>query len=196
MAITVPEALGLLKEWKHEDGQWRQTAMENRDVYNGDFTVPLPELDDSERVAVANLLQQGLDQIALRTTSTAPRPYFFPDRIGFDVHEDNARKRRAVTLEWWRTNKIHMKRRRRARWLFGYGKAPCALYPGTDGQPRWRLLDPLHTYAAPALDPDDMIPPVVIYEYRRSREWLKREYPDEYARLRKSDETGTFQLVE
>lgn len=194
--VTPEEVLGLLKEWKNASGPWRQRGMENRDVYNGDFSVPLPELDENERVAVANLLQQGLDQIALRATSTAPRAVFFPDRIGFDIHEQAARERRACVTEWWRVNRVQSKRRRRARWLFGYGKAPVALYPGPDGLARWRLLDPLHTYEAPCLDPDDMTPPALVYDYKRSREWLRREYPDQYHRLRKADETTTFELVE
>ena len=190
------QLIGMLKERRNNSASWRQTAMTNRDVYNGDFSVPLPELDENEQVAVANLLQQGLDQIAMRTTSVPPTPVYFPTRIGFKKAEDDARTRRSVTLDWWDSNHMKSKLRQRARWLFGYGKAPVSLYPSNDGTPRWRLLDPLHTYEAPSLDPDSMIPPDCIYSYKRSREWLHREYPDEYARLRKSQDISTFEFLE
>jgi hypothetical protein len=195
--IDPQEVLGLLKEWQADSGAWRQDATENRDVYNGTFVVPLPELDDNEKVAVANLLAQGLDGMAMRTTSVAPSPVYFPDRIGFKEHDRTARERRAVTKELWELNDVQSKRRRRARWWFGYGNAPVALYPdGKSGLPRWRLLDPLRTYAEPCTDPDDMVPPRVIYDYERSASWLKREYPDAYSRLRKAKEATKFQMVE
>ena len=43
-----------------------QRMIEIRDLYNGDVTVPLPELDRNEKAAVANLTTQGLDQMAMR----------------------------------------------------------------------------------------------------------------------------------
>ena len=72
MSKPVDEIVGLLRqrESKTEPAMARMRAI--RDAYNGDVVVPLPELDENEQVAVANLLCQGLDQTAMRIASVMP----------------------------------------------------------------------------------------------------------------------------
>ena len=48
---------------------WRVKAIEVRDTYEGGIAVPLPELSKDEQIAVANLVQQGTDQLGMRVSS-------------------------------------------------------------------------------------------------------------------------------
>ena len=51
-------------------GQWWQRADEVRRHYNGEIMVPLPELDDIEKPATANLLAMGVEQFAERARAS------------------------------------------------------------------------------------------------------------------------------
>jgi hypothetical protein len=51
-----------------------------RDHYQGDTIIALPEMEMSERPAVANLAMTGIDQTAQRIASTLPTVYFPPVR--------------------------------------------------------------------------------------------------------------------
>src|SRR5689334_6741180 len=93
---------------------------EIRDAYGGDLVVPLPELDASERSAVANLFQSGLDQMGMRIASTLPNVLYPPTRPGIEVQEERARVRTRATVGWWEANGMNLKMRRRARHLIGY----------------------------------------------------------------------------
>lgn len=153
------------------------------DAVNGDVIIPLPELDASERPAVANLIAQGLDQTAQRIASTLPNVNCPPVRPGFQVSEDKARKRRAAILGWWDMNKLNLIQRRRARWLIGYGCAPVVLRPHMKRRiPMWHARNPLTTYPPPDADMD---PQDCIFTFQRPLSWLRKEYPDAILRLAK-----------
>lgn len=146
--------------------------------YNGDVVVPLPELDRAERPAVANLLAQGLDQSAMRMASVMPDVFYPADRPGFKNSEETARIKRNANLAWWYHNKMRTKLRRRSRYLIGYGSAPAVIRPDMKNEmPLWHIRNPLTTYPAPSLDPDDIIPPDCIFSFVRSKVWLLANYP-------------------
>src|SRR5439155_13411919 len=109
------------------------TAAESvKSVYNGDHLLPLPELERAERASVANLLQAGIDQHALRIASVLPGiqcPPLKPTKAGIKAADD----RRLALQAWWYENKIPRKLRRRARHLVGYGTTPVLVRPGKDG---------------------------------------------------------------
>ena len=66
------EIVGLLRERESNLEPSFARMRRVRAAYDGDIVVPLPELDDNEQVAVANLLSQGLDQTAMRIASVMP----------------------------------------------------------------------------------------------------------------------------
>ena len=66
------EIVGLLRERESNLEPSLARMRRVRAAYDGDIVVPLPELDDHEQVAVANLLAQGLDQTAMRIASVMP----------------------------------------------------------------------------------------------------------------------------
>ena len=62
----------LLRERESNHGPAIDRMRRIRSAYDGDIVVPLPELDDFESASVANLVAQGLDQTAMRISSTMP----------------------------------------------------------------------------------------------------------------------------
>jgi hypothetical protein len=169
-------------------------------AYEGDIVIPLPELDQANKPAVANLLNQGLDQMSMRVASVSPDVYYPPLKPGIDKSEKNARQRRLANLAWWSQNHMRIKMRRRARWLVGYGATPVVIRPDFKREiPMWHIRDPLTTFPASSLDPDDMCPPDCVFSFTRSLSWLKANYPEEMGRLnlgntRKNDDA--YELVE
>lgn len=200
MTRTTEEILELLRMRQNAQGHILAKMREIKAAYEGDIVIPLPELDQANKPAVANLLNQGLDQMSMRVASVSPDVYYPPLKPGIEKSERNARQRRLATLAWWGQNHMRIKMRRRARWLVGYGATPVVIRPDFKRNiPMWHIRDPLTTYPATSLDPDDMCPPDCVFSFTRSLSWLKANYPDEMGRLnlgntRKNDDA--YELVE
>lgn len=172
---------------KRAYGSILEYMQEARDHVNGDVVIPLPEMDQSEKPAVANLIGHGLEHTAQRVASVLPNLVFPPLIPGKDTgtgSEDWARKRKMAVAGWWQHSKMQLKMRRIARWTIGYARAPIQVEPDFEsGMPRFVLRDPLGTFPSLQEDWDDSPPDDVIYSYRRTARWLKARYPDEWARL-------------
>ncbi len=197
---TAEEIINLLRIRQLAQGEVLAKMREIKEAYEGDVVIPLPELDEANKPAVANLLNQGLDQLSMRVASVMPDVYYPPTRPGIEKSEKAARTRRLANLGWWHSNHMRIKMRRRARWLVGYGACPVTIRPDSRNEvPMWHLRDPLTTYPAPAIDPDDMTPPDCIFSFSRSLSWLKSNYPEHTRKLYKGPhpkEDENFQLVE
>lgn len=181
---SVEDIIGMLYERKQAQSPILTNMARLRDAYNGDIVVPLPEMDRSEQAAVANLISTGLDQSAMRISSTMPNLYYPPVKIGDRASEKRAGTRRDATLGWWEANKMPLKLRRRARHMIGYASSPVVLRPDSKrGIARWELRSPLSTYASPTEDPDDITPLDCIFTFGRSYKWLKTNYPNQVAKL-------------
>lgn len=181
---SVEDIIGMLYERKQAQSPILTNMARLRDAYNGDIVVPLPEMDRSEQAAVANLISTGLDQSAMRISSTMPNLYYPPVKIGDRASEKRAGTRRDATLGWWEANKMPLKLRRRARHMIGYASSPVVLRPDSKrGIARWELRSPLSTYASPTEDPDDITPLDCIFTFGRSYKWLQTNYPNQVAKL-------------
>lgn len=195
--LGAEEILEIYKLRKMQQHPLIDRMREVRDVYDGDVVIPLPELDESERPAVANLLQQGLDQSSMRIASVMPDVQYVPIRPGFKEHEERARIRRNATLGWWHENRMKLQMRKRARLLTGYGFSPVMITPDTKRKiPRWHVRDPLTTYPAPGMEPDDPCPTDCIFAYRRSIAWLRANYRDQSYRLYLGDDPQPDDLID
>lgn len=172
--------------------------LELRDAYNSDVVLPAPEgITGADKPAVANLIQQGLDQISMRVASVMPQLFFPPLKPEQKSSREKAAARRNAILGWWEDQRMRLKMRRRARYLIGYACSPVVVRPDWNTMgPLWELRDPLKTYPAPALDPDEICPVDCIFAFTRGRAWLARCYPEEFARLNKAEGTETFKLLE
>jgi hypothetical protein len=185
---SVEDIVSLLRQRQLAQGVMLGKMREIKEAYEGDVVIPLPELDQANRPAVANLLNQGLDQMSMRVASVMPDVWYPPLKPGIDKSERTARTRRLANLAWWTQGHMRIKMRRRARWLVGYGAAPVVIRPDPDKEiPMWHLRDPLTTYPGPCLDPDDMSPPDCIFSFTRSLAWCQRMYPELIQRIHLGD---------
>lgn len=201
--MTAPSFDEIVAEYKQRKGTLHPAMEKMRElarIYKGDVVVPLPELDRSEKAGVANMIQQGLDQLGSRVASTMPDVWYPPTVPGAKRAEAYARIRRKATIGWWTTNKMRLKMRKRARHLIGYGTSPVMLRPDSKWEmPRWHIRDPLGTYPPLGLDPDDIVPPNCIFAFKRSLAWLSTFYPQVAGRLYKGPspkDSDTYEFVE
>lgn len=174
---TVEEIVSLYRERLTASGPVLQQMREVRRLANGEIVVPLSELDRTARSSVANLFVTGLDQMAMRVTSTQPAPYFPALREGQERSMQLARDRKRAMLSIWDQNRMAQKDRRRARNFFAYASAPVFLKPNFDKRlVEWHLRNPLDTFASPVVDESNPVPDNVIFTYSRSYEWIMRNY--------------------
>lgn len=172
--------------------------------YKGEYVVPLPELDENERPAIANLIYLGIESHATRVASVVPTITYPSLHIGFDAADHRARDRKLANVGWWEMNNQKMKLRRRARHLTAYGTSPVTISPvaiDPDDRrqiPFWRVRNPLGSFPAPSLDPDHMEPTNCIFVDYKPLRWLQERYPRQMAVLscgEKSD-TDMFTILE
>ncbi len=172
----------------------RQPMMEKRikvlEQYNGETVVPMPELDQSSKPAVANLLGLGLDQFSQRIGSVLPNVTYPSLRPGFKDWDEKARLSRQANLGWWKMNKVDTLAYKRARYLLAFSGAPVTIHPvsakKSDGRkmPHWRIRSPLNCFPAET-DELDCEPEDYIAAHEYPLWWLEQNYPAETANLYK-----------
>jgi hypothetical protein len=149
MTTSADEIVCLYDDRRSELGQIFEQAREIERITNGEFTVPLPELDQDEKPAVPNLVLQGIEQHGMRIASTIANLSCAPLRPGIKKSEDLAATRKRAILGWWDANELDIAMHRRARWLITYASAPVQIRPDPKrGIPQWVLRKPLHTFPA------------------------------------------------
>jgi hypothetical protein len=174
---SVAEIVSLYRERVEHSGPVLQQMREVRRLANGEVVVPLSELDRTARSSVANLFVQGMDQMAMRITSTQPAPYFPALREGQDRSMKLARDRKRAMLSIWDQNRMGQKDRRRARNLLAYSSAPVYLKPNFDKRlVEWHLRNPLDTFSSPITDESNPVPDNTIFTYSRPYAWIMRNY--------------------
>ena len=185
---------------KSTQGQAHSRMREVSKVYNDQIYLPLPELNKAERPAVPNLAQQGLDQTAMRIASVLPSVACPSTRPGIDLQDRRAKKRREAILGWWQFSRMNMIMRKRARHFIGYAAAPVVIKPCSDHRaPRWHVYDPTHAWPSTWGDPTDLVPDDCIFAAQRTGMWLRSHHPEEYSKLRKSEnfsDTDEYTILE
>lgn len=200
MGPSGADILGKLERRRADRGIVHEQMRRIRDAYNGDIVVPLPEMGTDEQSSVANLIVTGVDQTAQRIASVMPMVETPSRRPGYDVHDQRAAMRGKVIRNWWETNRMQTKMRRRARYLVGYASAPVVIRPDYKRRmPIWEIRDPLSAYPAPTADPDDITPADCIFTFYKSLGWLRNTYPVQCAQLmdhQRMDRVTGNELVE
>ena len=174
----------------------RQPMMDKRmqvlEQYNGETLVPMPELDQQTKPAVANLLGLGLDQFAQRIASVLPDIDYPSLRQGFKDWDDKARKSRLANLGWWTMNRMDLLAYKRARYLLAFACAPVTIHPVSSRRnpekrkiPFWRIRSPLNTFPAIPTDELDIEPMDYIVCHEYPLRWLEENYPTQTAVLYK-----------
>lgn len=144
-----------------------------KDIYEGTATVPLPDTGMDQGAAVPNLLAQGVDQMSGRVASTSPMAAFAEGSTRRSQRQ--ARTAARVIGGWWQNDRLGQKMKHRARHLIAYGMAPVVVRLDSRTKlPTWQTRNPLETFPSPGLIPGTAAPENVIFAYRRSLSWLKR----------------------
>ena len=181
------EVVQLFKDRLRESSPMIEMMRQVRDLVNGDVVVPLPEMDESQKPAVANLIAEAADQTSMRVSSTMPNLLVPPFNPRNERSKQKADLERRALLGYWQENR--MKSRimpRRARYLSTYGQSPVVLRPDFKrGIPTWQVRDPLHTFPSPSEVFDDSEPADCIFAFRKPLSWLKANYPEAYNQLDK-----------
>lgn len=183
--IAVEDIVKRYRDRQAQRGPLISRMAKVRAHYNDEVVVPLPDMDRTERPAVANLLTQGVDQTARRIASTTPLLYCPPRDPNKKTEQRAADTRRKAILGWWEMNDLtEVKVMRRARHFVAYGMAPVSMsWDRQRGIPKWTVRDPLNTFPASSQDPDCNTPPDVIYAFARSRAWFADRYPRQYGEM-------------
>lgn len=169
-------------------------ATQLRDAAEGRLVVPLPEVDDTERPAVANLIVQGIDQTGMRIASVPAQTRFYPTKPGQKTAEKDARLRGAAFKGVHAENTLNLQDRRRARWFVAYGTAPVVLRP-LNGRVMWEARDPLTVYPAPSADPDAMMSDNCVMSIMRPWWWVRDNYPEAAGMLRRPKDISATEQV-
>jgi hypothetical protein len=173
---------------------------EIRAIYEGEKTLPLPELNRDERAGVANLVAQGLDQMAMRVASQIPTLECPSLRPGFDAHDQRADARRRATLGWWEHSGMGRLLRKRARHLLGYACTVALVEPDVgSGTPVWRVRNPKHTFPSDTASPDGSgvcVPVDCVLETRHPLGWLTERWPERMAELYKGHDPTAHKLFD
>jgi hypothetical protein len=189
--ISCEQIVELYRRRSNDTAQVQARRMQVRDAYNGELRVSLPDIGRNERAAVANLLNTGLDQLAMRVSSTLPSIFCPPRNEQVKREVVASDKRRKALYGWWEANDFDVLVPRRARQMLAYAQSPVMLWPDFErGIPQWRMRDPLGTYPAHCMNPGDFTPDDCIFAYQQTYDWVNGKYPDVFERLRRKERYG------
>ena len=189
----------------------RQPMMDTRlkvlEQYNGLTKVDMPELDQAQKPAVANLLGLGLDQFAQRIASVLPDIDYPSLREGYSTWDEKARISRLANLGWWNMNRMDLLAYKRARYLLAFAGAPVTIHPVSSASsdkrkiPHWRIRSPLNCFPAPCADELDYEPEDYVVAHEYPLWWLEENYPGPAAVLYKGRQSNvsrdmTFEVLE
>lgn len=181
---TTTEIVRLFQHRQVERGPFFERMREISQHYNNQAVLPLPDVTEQQKPAVANLIAQGVDQHAMRIASIIPDIQCPAVKTGDSPSEKRADQRRRASYGYWEQNAYDLLQKQRARHLVAYAQSPVKIIPSTrvDGQggikgPKWILRTPLECYPA-AMDVGQMQPDDNIFAVRRTVGWLRRNYPE------------------
>lgn len=179
--ITSEEIVALYRRRKADLEPVNRKRAQVRDAYNGEMRVLLPEIGGDQKAAVANLLNTGLDQLAMRVSSTLPQVLCPPRDESRKREVSAAEVRRRALYGWWQANNLSMMLPRRARQMLAYAQSPVQLWPDFErGVPVWRMRDPMGTFPAPTVNPGEVCPPDCVFAYTQTYGWLRRHHREHF----------------
>jgi hypothetical protein len=178
--ISADDVVARLEQRRANQSQAISRMIAVRDAYHGDVVVPLPEIEESELPMVANLLNQGLEQMSLRIASVTPDIICPPRDLAQKREQTSAKKRRQALFGWWEFSRMDMKLAQRARHLLGYSQSySWVRWCPKDEIPKWRTCDPLSTFPSDHFLEDHVnaTPGDCITVYVRRMKELAEMYP-------------------
>lgn len=154
-------------------------------IMNYEIYLPLPELTEDEKPAVANLANQGMAQLARRIASVDASHYFPSLDPGHKHADEDARTRNRLMASWHHENKLRLQLGKRARQFLAYATAPCLIKPDPKNRiPKWCTYEALDTFPGNH-DFHDPQPTDCIFVTRYTYADLLKLYPEAALRINK-----------
>lgn len=182
------EILRLWRERKEVKGPALARMDSIQKANDGAMVLPLPEMDKVEKAAVANLINQGIDQLGARVASVQADIDFPSTDPGKPAADKLARQRRSVALGWWDKSEMEILDGKRARHLLAYASAPIQVkmgHPKVAEIPTWHIRSPLQTFPSGHPSAQNMCPDDCIFSYEVTLGFLQSRYSDAIAGLEK-----------
>jgi len=174
---SAEEIFNMYEDRRKNLGAAHAAMLELRSVIGGEMAIPLPEINQSEKPAVANLIAQTVDQKAMRIASTMPTVKYPELRSSIKRSENLARQRRQINLGWWSEERMQLKMRERARHAVAYDASAVMIRPDfATGRPTWKVRDPA-TCLPPPTDASTLVPDNVIYAYKMPLAQIRQLWP-------------------
>lgn len=154
-------------------------------VNNDDLWIPLPELTQTEKPMVSNLVAQGLRSLSQRIASVQANVYFPALNPEQPRSVKRAQDRTRVMRAWHHDTHLKRMTGKRARHFLGFASAPVCLKPNAvDQRPHWWVRSPLFTFPSETRW-DTLVPLNCIFETQVTYRWLLEHYPDQASLVRK-----------
>ncbi|QBI19337.1 hypothetical protein ER308_07120 [Egibacter rhizosphaerae] len=179
------EILHKVRTRRDGDSQRIREMIEVRDRYEGDWSVPIPEVDDEEELdaPVPFLLADAIDQTAMRAASVMPHvevPKVVGDGVTHETAADWARRRRKNLYSAWDYSALPILMARAFRHYAGYGSMAFAVVPDfEERRSRIVLRDPLSSYPEPRDAEEVRAPRDCAFVYGKTRAELLAQYGDD-----------------
>lgn len=178
MARSIDDLLRLWIQRENHAGPKKSRDRETLEMFEGRLAVPLPEIDRSEKPAVANLMFQGITAQAQRIASQQPQPVF-PVSSPSKAAAKRAKDKKRATQGVWDENRLYMQDQQWARWMLAYASAPTIVRPAmVRGQwtVKWAQRSPLSCYPASTPSHLDMQPADVLFASSHNASTVERGY--------------------
>jgi hypothetical protein len=207
LGVDFDTAVSILMQRQASDSLLKRHMIGIRDRYNGDWVIPVTEVEDEPIVEppIPALVADSIDSIAMRAVSTRPQitvPAMNPTANNSLMRAD---KRRRAYYATWYESKLSLKMRRAVRHLAGYGTNCMGVVPNFDAsgdmakdRPRIEVRDPLTAYPDDTAPEEIRLPKNIGFIYPRSPDWIVINYPEarEYMGTYRSDTWDVFEWVD
>src|SRR5215472_3453201 len=129
--LSFEEAAQVLLIRQRMDSMLKRHMIAVRDRYNGDWVIPLTEVEDEPNLEppTPNLVADAIDSTAMRATSIHPGITVPAVNPASHASVDRAAKRRKAYYASWYRSKLPLKLRRSTRHLVGYGTNVLGVVP-------------------------------------------------------------------
>lgn len=174
-------AVQVIQARRMADSPVKRQMMDVAQRYNGDFTIPLPDMPDEPEFPAlsAAIIADTVDSSAQRANDTIPTIIAPAVNAVFESHVERARTRRRAWGAKWAKSHLPLRLARGYRQFFGYGTYCLLVVPDhVQGCAKVETRDALCAYPEP-LGPDEVRAPLDIgFVYGRSAAWIIKHYPE------------------
>jgi hypothetical protein len=187
------EIVSIMQQRRTQDAVLFQGMIENRDRYNADVVIPLPDVSGipAANRPGPNFFQEAIDGHARSANGAMPKvscPVKNPD----SQHSiDLADRRQGALYGAWYDCQLDNKLNRSYRHLAAYGTCAFIVIPSDKlGRADIQIRDPLTAYPELRAQDDIRAPSDCGFLFARSPEWIKQNYPGAPDYLTKSSDRG------